>query len=127
MTPRCVLNTLLACLCSVVFLLASQYCALEAFAEHHDEHAPAAPGHHDEAGQCCAAMQAVVVSRANIHIASSPAWPLHPLALESVWLVSIFEPSHAATGLSPPTQASPQARPFYRTTFASHAPPVYLA
>ena len=126
MTPRCVLNTSLACLCSVAFLLANQYCALEAFAEHHDEHAPAVPGHHDEAVQCCAVMQAVVASRANLHVASSPAWQLHPLAFESVF-VSVFEPTYAASGLSPPTQESPPAKPFYRTTFASHAPPVHLA
>ena len=137
-TPRRALNQSLAFFCSVAFLLASQYCALESFAaphehsghdaaEHHDEHSPAIPGHHDKAVQCCASIQAVVASRANLNVASSPAWQLHPLALKSVLLVSIFEPARTTSGLSPPTQESPPARPFYRTTSAGHAPPVSLA
>ena len=138
MTPRRVLNQSLTFFCSFAFLLASQYCALEAFAaphehgqhdasEHHDEHSPAIPGHHDEAVQCCAALQAVVASRASVHLVSSSVWQLHPFALQSIWLVSLLEPAHAASGLSPPARALTSTLPFYRTAYASLAPPAYLA
>ena len=133
----------IAVVCSFAFLAASNYCNLEAFAEpthhHPSSHQSASAEHHEDGAStpsnqheehsvfCCSAMQAVVASRLSYQLASSSVWQLHPLILESVWLVSVFAPTRTASGLSPPTQESPPARPFYRTTFASHAPPVSLA
>ena len=119
--------------CSVAFVGASNYCNLEAVAAHpaghqHDEESSTPAHHHEEgAGVCCSAMQAITTSKFDCHLASSPAWQLPPLALQSVWLVSFLEPSRTTSGLSPPAREPTPARPFYRTAFASHAPPVCLA
>jgi hypothetical protein len=136
-------NVWFAILCSVAFFGAVNYCNLEAFAAHptqsHDAHQSAstehpeegssAPTHHhdEDSVSCCAAMQALATSKSDFNLASSPAWQLHPVALQSSWLASFFEPSRTASGLSPPTREPPPARPFYRTTYANHAPPACLA
>ena len=133
----------LALLCSVAFLAASHYCNLEAFAapptqsddthqsasaEHHDGDS-SAPTHHDDEDSvsCCAAMQALAISKSDFNLASHPAWQFHPLALHSLRLASFLTPSRTASGVSPPVRDPPPARPFYRTTFANHAPPAHLA
>jgi len=133
-----------AVVCSVAFFGASNYCNLEAFTAHsahgesshhaaapthHDEESSSAPVNHheDESAACCAAMQAVTTPKADFYLTSSSAWQLHPLVVESSWITSLLEPSRTASGLSPPVREPPPARPFYRTTFASHAPPAYLA
>jgi hypothetical protein len=132
-----------AVVCSVAFFGAGNYCTLEAFAaqpsqacetphaaipEHHDE-GPSAPTHHSDAGAvaCCSAMQAIAASRVDFRLTPTPAWQLHPFALQPSRFVSLLEPSRTANDLSPPPREPTPARPFYRTTFASHAPPVSLA
>ena len=137
------IRTWFAILCSVAFIGAVNYCNLEVFAAHptqsHDAHQSASTGHHDEDSSapahhhdedsvsCCAAMQALATSKPDFNLASSPAWQPHPFALQSSWLASFLESSRTASGLSPPTREPPPARPFYRTTYANHAPPVRLA
>lgn len=132
-----------AILCSVVFIGAVNYCNIEVFAahpaQHHDAHQSTSTEHHDEDSSapthhrdessvsCCAAMQALAASKSDFNLASSPAWQLQPLALQSSWLASFLEPSRTASGLSPPAREPTPARPFYRTTYASLAPPVRLA
>lgn len=131
--------------CSVAFVGAVNYCDLEAFAAcpahtddshhaaepaHHHGESPATPAshHEQESLTCCAAMQAVTAPKVAFQLASSPAWRLQPLVLGSSWITSLLEPSRPASGVSPPTrEPPPPARPFYRTTYANHAPPVCLA
>jgi len=130
-------------LCSLAFFGAVNYCTIEAFAahpaQHHDAHQSASTDHHDEesstpthhhdenSASCCAAMQALATSRSDFNLASSPAWHLQPLPLQSSWTTALLEPSRTASGLSPPAREPTPARPFYRTTYASLAPPVRLA
>ena len=133
-----------AIVCSVAFLGASNYCNVQAFAEqsashhdmhqaaaanhHHDEETPTPAQHHEDCSvSCCSAMQAVVTPRVEYRFAASPIWQFHPLVLESLWLASFLEPSRTASGLSPPAREPTPVTPFYRTTFASHAPPICLA
>ena len=126
---------------SVAFFWAMNYCNVEAFtahspdsqtsdqtapAERHDGDSPA-PNHRNEAVMCCTAIQAIMASRFEFQLSSSATWQLHPLVPQSLWLVSLLEPSRTTSGLSPPTREPTPAGPFYRTTFASHAPPAYLA
>ena len=120
------------------FLLAANYCICEAFssdaheeashqhapAGHHDEQAPAS---HTQSDPCCAAMQAATTPKVDFQLASSPAWQLQPLVLESSWITALLEPSRTASGLSPSAREPTPTRPFYRTTYANHAPPVRLA
>ena len=133
----------IAIVCSVAFLGAINYCNLETFAAHstqsHDTHQSAATEHHDEESStpahhhdegsvaCCAAIQALATSKSDFNLASNLVWQLHPLVLHSLQLASFLAPSRTESGLSPPTREPPQTRPFYRTTFASHAPPIFLA
>ena len=132
-----------AILCSVAFFGAINYCNLEAFAAHptqsHDAHQSASTGHHEEDSSapthhhdedsvsCCAAMQALATSKSDFNLASHPAWQRYPLALPSLRLVSFLTAFRTASGLSPPVREPPSARPFYRTTYANHAPPARLA
>ena len=126
----------LAIVCSVAFVLASNYCNIEALAgdgahhettgEHHNENAPASG--HDEATVCCDALQAVLASKLDVRLCPVTSWLSHPLALKSLRPDALLvEAAHLATGLSPPTREPTPRTPFYRTTFASHAPPVRLA
>ena len=137
------LSRWLPIVCSVAFLGAINYCTLEALAAHpaqsHDSHPSASTKHHDDESStpahhhdqdsvsCCLAMQAVVTSKIPFHPTSNLAGQLHPWVLQSAWPGSRLENTCTANGLSPPTREPTPARPFYRTTFASHAPPVYLA
>ena len=138
-------NGWIAIACSLAFLGATNYCNVEAFAEqssshhdthqaasanhHHDEKTPSPAQHHDTdcSVTCCSAMQAVVVPQQQYRLAASLTWHLQDLALESQWLASFVEPSRTASGLSPPAREPTPAKPFYRTTFANHAPPICLA
>ena len=137
------LNTWMAVVCSAAFLGASNYCNLEAFTAHltrchethqsaatkdHDEESSIPTHHHDEGSvACCAAMQALATSKSEFNPASHLTWQLYPLAPHSLQWASFLAPSRAASGLSPPAREPTPARPFYRTTFASHAPPICLA
>lgn len=130
-------------LCSVAFFGASNYCNLEAVAahpahsershhatasEHQDNDASSTPAHdHEDASDaCCAAVQAVTSPKIAFHLTSNLAWQLHPLMVRASWLTSLLDPIRAASGLSPPPREPTSVRPFYRTTYANHAPPVRL-
>lgn len=133
----------LALVCSVGFLGAAQHCTLEAFASHPTEHHGAqhvsagaqpheessAPAQHDQecTVSCCAAMQAVVTSTIDWQPAWHPAGHLRLAVLRSPQLEASLKLARTMSGLSPPPREPTPARPFYRTTFASHAPPVVLA
>ena len=132
-----------AVVCAIAFLGASNYCNVEAFAahptprqeahhsataEHHDEQSTTPAHHHDDGSlACCSAIQAITASKFEFRLASAFAWQFHPPAPQSSWFASVPEPSRTASGLSPPAREPTPARPFYRTTFASHAPPVSLS
>ena len=132
-----------AIVCAIAFVWASNYCNVEAFSSHHSDdhsaHQTADPAHHDDGsstpGQhheedadfCCTTIQAVVASRLDFSLSKASTPLLHALPLQSFWSEALPVPSRTASGLSPPPQELPPARPFYRTTFASHAPPIYLA
>lgn len=118
------------------FLLASNYCAGEAFSSSHGhtdsshQHAPAS--HHDESSSnheddpCCATLQAVVTPHSTL-LAAGPQLLFQEVPLQAAQIVRLIDLSFAPTGLSPPARAPAPSRPFYRTTYANHAPPVCLA
>lgn len=88
--------------------------------------APAHPGKNNSV-TCCAAMQAVTAPKADFRLASNSAWQLALPALQPAWLAAFLEFSRTASGLSPPAYEPIPARPFYRTAYANHAPPRFLA
>ena len=123
-----------------VFFAASNYCNVEALiphachseaadhhematAEHdHDAHDEQSAPHHDEtAAACCKAIQAVVATPTHINLHTIRL--AHALPMGSLWTGSLVEPLRLASGLSPPSREPPPKLPFYRTAFASHAPP----
>ena len=126
----------LAWVAGTAFLLATHYCICEAFSSsrgHVDsshQHAPAS--HHDESPSnheddpCCATLQAVVTPHSALLVAG-PQLLFQEVPLQAANIVRLADLSFAPTGLSPPAREPTSARPFYRTTFASHAPPIHLA
>ena len=128
-----------AIFCSVAFLWAITYCQVDAFvphfgesshqeasAEHQDETLPT-PGH-DEANLHCETVQALLAApKLEVKLHALTTGFVHPGALAPLWADAFREPLRLASGLSPPARAPPPARPFYRTTYANHAPPVRLA
>ncbi len=125
-------------LCSTAFFAASNYCVLETLAAHP---APAEGSHHsDTAGHdsgipargddgelCCIALQSVLLPATDLHLAR-PNVPVHSLSASEAPCPKLPITSPGSTiGWSPPERGSPPATPFYRTTFASHAPPAFLA
>ena len=134
----------LAVLGSVAFVGAANYCTLEAFetqsahherachtgsAEQQGDESSSTPAHHHEGASlaCCAAMQAIAASRLDVHLASPTTRLLHELAGGVLGGAAVRESARIARGVSPPPQAPMPVQPFYRTTFANHAPPVRLA
>jgi len=128
---------LLAGIVGGAFFLAVNYCACEAVAHEHPDqasshqHAPA--GHHDESpsneeyNPCCTNLQAIVTPQLSLHLATISHQLFQAIALPVADAVSLADLSLAPSGLSPPAREPTTPRPFYRTTFASHAPPVSLA
>ena len=129
----------IAAVAAFAFLLAINYCVCEAFSTDHaqsessQQHSPS--GHHDESGpasnnqsdSCCATLQAVVFSPGTPQSASST-----PTLLRSIVSLGADMPlrtqlTAVPNGLSPPIREPTAPRPFYRTTYANHAPPVRLA
>ena len=133
----------LALLGSVAFFGAGNYCTLEAFqappahhervchagsAAHHADESSPQPAHHHEGGsRCCVAMQAIAASRLDVHLASPATRLLHALTHERLGSVYVRAAARLARGVGPPLRAPMPAQPFYRTAFASHAPPVCLS
>ncbi len=132
---------LLAWVAGGAFVLATNYCLCEALSRHthqdalgaSHQHAPV--GHHDEkvpashtqSDPCCSTLQAVVTPQTGVMLsgASGPFFQDVPLLV--VAHVKYADLSLAPSGLSPPARVPTPARPFYRTAFASHAPPGSLA
>ena len=123
---------------SFTFLTATNYCSLEAFAEHVESshhHEEASPRSHDEGSSipdhdqdsCCATLQAIVTPTTNLHLVHPSAAALSFLALSTSGTTTLIDVAHVASGLSPPAREPTPTVPFYRTTFASHAPPIFLA
>jgi hypothetical protein len=126
----------IAALAAFAFLLAINYCVCEAFSADHahnepaQQHSPA--GHHDDhiptsedqANPCCATLQAVIFSRGILQVASSTPTLLPSIASLGVEITLRTQLATVPSGLSPPAQALPPRLPFYRTTYANHAPPV---
>ena len=122
------------------FLLATNYCVCEAFtgdhahaesshhhasAGYHDEQTPTSQDQHDV---CCSTLQAVISSSGTLQVASLTPTGLLPFVLSlSSKSTPRAQVAAVLSGLSPPTQVPPPRLPFYRTTFANHAPPVHLA
>ena len=128
--------------CSVAVVWAITYCNVETFvphatasegSQHHassDHAAPELPpsDHHDDSTlHCETILNVVTAQRLEVHVSSRPTGVLRPLVWAGLESNALLELPHVASGLSPPTREPPPARPFYRTTFASHAPPVCLA
>ncbi len=117
---------------ALTFLCATNYCAVEALAEgpiHHEgpsghSHNEGVPTPKDQSDPCCSTLQAVVTPPFNLLIVAGPQPLFQEVPLQSPNGVRVADLSLAPSGLSPPARAPTPARPFYRTTFASHAPPV---
>ncbi len=122
------------------FLLAENYCACEALSDDHPHsasthHHEAAGHHHHEDGHssdgqadpCCSTLQAIVAPQVNLHF-TLPSQDLFPCpSAEAVEAITFAGLIRVSTGLSPPAREPTPHRPFYRTAFASHAPPICLA
>ena len=120
------------------FVVATHYCVCEALNSDHahadrsHEHAPG--GHHDETPSnnaydpCCATLQAVVTPQASLLLFAPGSQTLfQEIPLQSNNVARFVDVPLAPSGLSPPAREPTPTQPFYRTTFASHAPPVCLA
>lgn len=128
-----------AVVAAFAFLFAINYCACEAFSAdhahsgpsqqhsptgHHDEHAPTSQ---DQSDPCCATLQAVVLSPGTLQVASSTPTVLPSVVSRGAAITLRTQLVAVPSGLSPPVREPTPARPFYRTTFANHAPPARLA
>lgn len=119
------------------FVFATNYCVLETFSsdsartESTHQHTPA--DHHEESPSnndydpCCATLQAVVTQQPSLLLAGASQPLLQKIPLQSADITRSLDFSLAPSGLSPPVREPTSARPFYRTAFASHAPPAFLA
>jgi len=121
----------LAVIVGIAIVTASQYCTLESLTHRHE-----AAGHHHEGhlpssgkgqeGRCCFALQAMeATTRVTIQPRVVNTRTLHPFAFEEPRTYTSFEPTLSASGLSHPAREPTLHRPFYYTTFANHAPPLY--
>lgn len=118
------------------FLLATNYCLSEAFAASHtpseSSHHQAPSGHHDEGSPasgtqddpCCTALQAILTPQPSLQLAATTHQLFQAMAVQAADAVRCADRSLAPSGLSPPPREPTPTRPFYRTTFANHAPPV---
>ncbi len=141
--PHQPLLALIAAFSAVAFFLASNYCNVEAFVPHahpeespshaaadrHDPHGDSTPNHdnHDETTFCCDTIQAITASRFDVQLHPITNWILTSLELKSIWVDSLIGLPGLASGLSPPARAPTPTVPFYRTAYASLAPPAHLA
>lgn len=118
------------------FLLAANYCSCEALMDGHSGRAGAhhhdRAGHHDHDGDqpsndrsdpCCSTLHAIPTPLARLLLTTPSQTLLLRLPASAVAPLALALLTQAPTGLSPPAPAPWPQRPFYRTTFASHAPP----
>ncbi|MBI3996455.1 MAG: hypothetical protein HY352_02225 [Candidatus Omnitrophica bacterium] len=113
-------------------LMATNYCAYEAFSGGHahvnDTHQHAPVDHHDESpsranDSCCSTLHAVVIPQFTLLLARGSPLLRQAMSLQAIPLVGFIDLSAIPNNLSPPAHEPIPARPFYRTTFANHAPP----
>ena len=129
----------IAAVAAFAFLLAINYCVCEAFsadrahsepsqqhspAGHHDDNAPASQ---DQSDPCCATLQAVASSTRTPQVASFTLSSFPFVVLLGSEIAPRTQRAAVHSGLSPPAREPPAQALFYRTTFASHAPPARLA
>ena len=129
---------------SLALFGAMNYCTFEAFGappthhgrachaaslEHHGDKSSPPPARHHEGGSlaCCAAMQAIAAAPLDVHLASVTTRFLHGLASGVLGGAAVRASVRTARGVSPPLREPTPVQPFYRTTFANHAPPVCIA
>ena len=141
------LRSVLVLLCGVTFLAAANHCGLEACAghpadsegahpqahseepaeHHHGESSPAHDSCPDEQVMCCSSLYATPFPKIEI----KSGWVRTGLleAADVSGFFSRISPTSAnmTTGLSPPLHELIPRVCFYRSTFASHAPPVFLS
>ncbi len=130
---------LLAGVAAGAFVFAATACVREAFSSdsariesaHQDTRAPAgshkkSPANHDH-DPCCATLRTVVTQHPGLLLAGASQPLLQRIPLPSAYLIRSVDLSFAPSGLSPPAREPIPVRLFYRTTFASHAPPAFLA
>ena len=130
---------LIAGFSALAFFFAINYCNAEALIPHahadqssqhassedqHDHHTTPA---HDDASLCCNTIQAIAASKLNIQLPPLTQWLLVSLDVKSLGTSLLVESAGLTSGLSPPPRPAFPALPFYRTTYASLAPPAPLA
>jgi hypothetical protein len=129
----------LAAVAALAFAVSMHYCVCETFAGSHPQadasHQHDPSSHHDtehsspgsQSDPCCSTLLAITTPRENFNLVGSSAPVLQARLLHTPSLTPLVELSMAPTGLSPPPRAPTPRLPFYRTTYANHAPPVRLA
>ena len=128
-----------ALVATVALLIGMNYCAWEDLVQHHQHdgqaHEHHASGQHHRESQdahhqfdpCCSMLQAIAAAPSDLVLAKTPPSILHTLLLLPVPGSLSIARSSVPTGLSPPACAPIPKALFYRTTFASHAPPSAVA
>ena len=101
----------------LAFFLAINFCSAEALIPHA----------HDDASLCCNTIQAIAASKLNVQLPPLTKWLLVSLDVKSLGTSLLVESAGLASGLSPPPRTAIPALPFYRTAYASLAPPAHLA
>ena len=125
--------------CAFTFFVAINYCNVEAlsahptpsegFGHHHsteDHHDGAVPTPSDEDALCCATLHAVPTSKVDV-TQRSLIQRINPITVEVFGRDFPIPPARSASGWSPPERGPTPLTPFYRTTYANHAPPAFLA
>ena len=129
-----------ASLAAVTFLIGINYCAcgelVHGPSHHGHAHTNDASSHHENDSQpqrsehqfdhCCSTLQAIALAPSNLLLLPMLTRWLHARALRAVGEDRSGALSYVPTGLSPPREPTPHI-PFYRTTFANHAPPLFFA
>jgi hypothetical protein len=125
-----------AVISAFAFLAAANYCTLEALAahpaadetsHHSDSHDAGVPARGDDGELCCMALQAILQPKTDFGLARSDALVFQLPALQARQPELPAHLFRVTSGLSPPIRDPAPRTPFYRTTFASHAPPAFLA
>jgi hypothetical protein len=119
-------------LVNVSFLFAANYCLLEALEadsthpeqSHHET--PASSDSKDDGTPCCVALQAIDTPRTAISLNRPIASSFHPLVFDLPGIQKPIEPFRLVKDFGPSITGPPRSTEFYYTSFATHAPPVFL-
>lgn len=138
-TTQKIFLPLIAGLSAGVFFFAINSCNAEALIPHahadqshqhassEDQHDHRTAPAHDDASLCCTTIQAIAASKLNVQLSPLTKWLLVSLDVQSLGTSLLVESAGLTSGLSPPPRTTIPALPFYRTTYASLAPPAHLA